>query len=133
MEIQISIMRITIIFILVFTTSISLAQKKPKRALLESKTEIEEYVQTELELSMEGPEGELFLFGKEYGIKGFYTFDLTITNKGEIVTVFAVNSENSTINSQNNLKDYLRSEYQFKTFKTVKGKKYKIQYTFKFD
>jgi hypothetical protein len=122
-----------LIILLVLITTAAFAQKKPKRVLLESKAEITEWAVKELDLGMTGPSGLILLFAEENGIKGTYIMDLTVADKGEIVTVFVVESKNSTIPQQNLFKDYLKDEFEFITFKVQKGKKYKVRYTFKFE
>ena len=57
--------------------------------------------------------------------------DISIREKGNVASVFAVERENGTIDSQNRLKDYIM-EFKF-NFKVPKGKYYKVRYTFNFE
>jgi len=120
------------LLILVSASASAIAQK-PKKVLVESQEETIEYATRELDLAMEGPEGELFLLGQKLGVKGHFTYDLTVKDKGNIGSVFAVGNEGGDIKSQNKIKDYLVLEFKFKTFKTPKGNRYKFRYIFKYD
>jgi len=113
--------------------SVSAFAQKPKKVLVESQADVVDYATKELDLSMEGPEGELFLLGQKLEIKGKYTYDLTVKDKGNVASVFAVGNEGGDIKSQNKIKDFLILEFKFKTFKTPKGNRYKFRYIFKYD
>ena len=101
-----------------------------KKDLVEDKDQIQERAKAELDLAMAPPEGSLYLFSQKNSITGEYTFDISIREKGDISTVFAIGNNNGTINSQNELKDFLM-EFEF-NFKVPKGKTYKVRYTFTF-
>ena len=116
------------ILLFVLAAISSYAQKKE---FIEDKDSIIERATRELDSAMQGPEGELYLFGKEYGIKGSYTLDISIREKGDVSSVFAVGNENGTIESQNRLKDFIM-EFEF-NFKMPKGRYYKFRYIFNFD
>ncbi len=103
----------------------SVAQKKVH---LSDKEVIIEYAYLELEESMKS--GEFYEFGQKTGIKGEFTFDITIREKGEVSTIFAVKREGE-VKDQNKLKDFIK-DYKFQ-FKMPKGKSYKFQYTFQFN
>ena len=120
--------RIIILSLFAILAITSYAQKKE---LVEGKDQIEALAKSELGLAMAPPEGSLYLFAFKYGIKGEYTYDLTIREKGDIATVFAQGNNNGTIDAQNKLKDFLM-EFEF-NFKLPKGKYYKFTYTFKFE
>jgi len=107
------------------STIVCTAQKKP---LLSDKEVVIEYAYLELEESMKL--GEFFEFAQESGVKGAFTFDVTIREKGEVSTVFAVKREGE-VKDQNKVKDFIR-DYKFQ-FKMPKGKSYKFQYTFQFN
>ena len=104
-----------------------LAQKK---VLLENDDEIIATAIAELDTAMQGPEGYFYQAGQKFAIKGAYTFDITIYEKGQVSSVFAVKNERGTIDGQNTLKDVIRG-YLF-NFKMPKGKRYKFQYTFNY-
>jgi hypothetical protein len=119
--------KLTFIAVLLLLGFTSYSQKKE---LIEDKARIEEQAKSELQSAMAAPEGSLYLFGQKYGIKGEYTYDITIREKGDIATVFVVGNENGTVDAQNKLKNYLM-EFEF-SFKMPKGKLYKFRYTFEF-
>ncbi len=101
-----------------------MAQKKPYIAEQEK---IIEAAYQALDESMKG-EGELRTFINENQLKGSYTFNITIRNKGEVSTVSAVEREGE-VAGQNKLKNYLK-EIRF-PFKMPKNKSYKFKYKFK--
>lgn len=119
--------KLTIVALLLLLGFSSWSQKKE---LIEDKARIEERAKSELQAAMSPPEGSLYLFGQKYGIRGEYTYDITIREKGDIATVFVVGNENGTVDAQNKLKDCLM-EFDF-SFKMPKGKLYKFRYTFAF-
>lgn len=100
------------------------------RPLLETKEEILQQASRDLDQAMTGPEGGLYKFGLKNHIKGSYTLQLTIRDKGEIVSVFVVSQQDGNIASQNKLKDAV-FDYRL-SFKMPKNKDYKFNYTFKF-
>ena len=121
-------MRYTLIMLLMLF-SIS-ALKAQKTELIESKEEVIKKATIEFDQAMTPPEGSLYKFGQKYKITGEYTMDITIRNKGEVVTVFISDKKNWNIPSQNSLKDKVM-DFQF-SFKMPKNKDYKFSYTFKF-
>lgn len=66
-------------------------------------------------------------FTSSNGISGTYLFEVSIRNKGEVVSVRALEREGD-IPSQNALKDFLKA-YNF-PFKLPKGSTYKFNYKF---
>ena len=122
-------MKKTLIILLVMTSLAGFSQKK-KKLLIESKAEVIEAAKKELDFAMQSPEGEIFLFVREQGIKGEYTFDISIHEKGKTASVFCDSREGGSIAMQNKLKDFIK-EFQY-YFKMPKGKKYKFTYVFKF-
>lgn len=62
-------------------------------------------------------------------IKGMFAFDITIWNKGEVVSIRALGrSDDAEITHQNALKNYIK-QLKF-DFKVPKGKRYKVTYNF---
>lgn len=121
-------MKKIVLLLFVFSTTVGLAQKKE---LLETKEEVVEAATRELDAAMQPPEGELYLFKQENGIKGEYVMDIQVHEKGQVAAVFCSGSEGGDIKQQNKLKDKI---FQFEFgFKVPKGKRYKFQYIFKFD
>jgi hypothetical protein len=117
--------------LIVLLLLLGLSSFSQKKELVEGKDQIESRAKSELELAMAPPEGSIYLFVQKYGIKGEYTYDITIREKGDIVTVFVIGNNNGTIDAQNKLKDFLM-EFEF-NFKLPKGKYYKFRYTFTFN
>jgi len=121
-------MKKILIVLLSVVLGINLYAQKPE--LIEIKEEVIKQANLELDQAMTPPEGALWKFGQKYQITGEYTLQLTLRNKGQVVSVFVADKKDGNIPSQNSLKDKLL-EYQF-SFKMPKNKDYKITYTFKF-
>ncbi len=119
-----------LLFILLFffTSIIVFSQKK---VFIENKDDIVKEAIHEIEVSMQPPEGDLYLFTQKYKITGTYDFDITLYEKGLVATVFVNNREGGSILSQNKLKDFVKA-MKFE-FKMPKGKKYKFNYVFNFN
>lgn len=117
-----------LITLLILTSGISLKAQKPE--ILELKEEVIKQATLELDQTMTPPEGTLYKFGQKYKISGEYTLQLTLRNKGQVVSVFVADKKDGNIPSQNSLKDKIL-DFQF-SFKMPKNKDYKISYTFKF-
>lgn len=101
------------------------------KVLLDQAEDISEYSAKEFELAMMAPEGELYLFGQEFGIKGEYTFKISVGLKNKVTSVFVIERKGGDIPTQNKVKDAVK-EFKFITFKVPKGKHYNVEYTFKF-
>lgn len=121
-------MKIVIIILLFLISGICLKAQKPE--LLELKEEVIKQAISELDQAMTSPEGELYKFSQKYHITGEYTLQLTLRNKGQVVSVFVADKKDGNIPSQNRLKDKIL-DFQF-SFKMPKNKDYKFSYTFKF-
>jgi hypothetical protein len=121
-------MRSYLITLLILISGITLQAQKT--VLIESKDEIVRQAISELDHAMALPEGSIYMFGQKYHITGEYTLQLTIRNKGEVVSVFVADKKDGNISSQNRLKDRIL-DFQF-SFKMPKNKDYKLSYTFKF-
>jgi len=121
-------MKTTLIILLILVSGTVLKAQKPE--LIESKDEVIKQATLELDQAMSSPEGSLYKFGQKYHITGEYTMDITIRNKGEVVSVFVADKKDGNIPSQNSLKDKIL-DFQF-SFKMPKNKDYKFDYTFKF-
>ncbi len=119
-----AILKIALSMLLFSNTFLAQAQKKP---FYNEEEQVIEAAYNTLEQEMKN--GELLEWAKEQGIKGAYTFNITIRGKGEVATVSVVKREGE-INDQNILKDYIKT-MRF-PFKMPKDKSYKFQYEFKF-
>jgi len=115
----------------VFFLLISVANlKAQKPEIIELKEEVVKQATLDLDQALSPPEGEIYKFAQKYKLSGEYTLDITIRNKGEVVSVFVADKKNSNIPSQNSLKDKIM-DFRF-SFKMPKNKDYKFSYTFKF-
>ena len=121
-------MKTLIIALLLLTSGICLKAQKPE--LLEIKEEVIKQATLEIDQALTPPEGALYKFGQKYKISGEYTLQLTLRNKGQVVSVFVADKKDGNIPSQNSLKDKML-DFQF-SFKMPKNKDYKFSYTFKF-
>jgi hypothetical protein len=116
-----------ITFLLICSTATLKAQQP---VLIEVKAEVVKQATFELDQALTPPEGELYKFAQKYQLSGEYTLDITIRNKGEVVSVFVADKKDGNIPSQNSLKDKIM-DFKF-GFKMPKNKDYKFSYTFKF-
>jgi hypothetical protein len=121
---------VTFLLLIAALMIISATASAQKPELIEINEEVVKQANLELEQAMLPPEGALYKFGQKYKITGEYTMQLTLRNKGQVVSVFVADKKDGNIPSQNSLKDKLL-DYQF-SFKMPKNKDYKLNYTFKF-
>jgi hypothetical protein len=121
-------MKTLAIALFILCSVLSLHAQKPE--IIELKEEVIKQATLELDQAMTPPEGPLYKFSQKYHITGEYTLDITIRNKGQVVSVFVADKKDSNIPSQNSLKDRILG-FQF-SFKMPKNKDYKFSYTFKF-
>jgi hypothetical protein len=121
---------VTFLLLIAALMIISATARAQKPELIEIKEEVVKQANLELVQAMLPPEGALYKFGQKYKITGEYTMQLTLRNKGQVVSVFVADKKDGNIPSQNSLKDKLL-DYQF-SFKMPKNKDYKLNYTFKF-
>lgn len=120
----------TFLALLAFFVLISISMKAQKPELIELKDEVIKQATLELDQALASPEGALYKFAQKSHITGEYTMQLTLRNKGQVVSVFVADKKDGNIPSQNALKDKLL-DFQF-SFKMPKNKDYKFSYTFKF-
>ncbi len=119
-------MRTTVLFLLIIFSVSSFSQKKP---LIENHAAVVEAATAELDLSLQGPEGELYLLKQEHNLIGNYILVIQIHEKGKVASVFVKDKKDHDIKSQNMVKDFVK-DFQF-NFKMPKGKDYKFEYTLK--
>ncbi|MCC7317536.1 MAG: hypothetical protein IT219_03330 [Bacteroidales bacterium] len=122
-------MKIYLLFILLLLSGFAV-RAQSHRTLLETKEEIVAQATKELDSAMLAPHGELYLFGQKQKISGEYTLQLTMREKGQVVSVFVMDKKEGNIPSQNSLKDRILN-FRF-SFKMPKKKDYKFTYSFKF-
>ncbi len=116
-----------VVLLLLLASATTYAGKKP---LIEDPALIKASAIAALDSAMMAPEGLLYRFGQKEQITGLFQFDITIHEKGKVITVFVKNNEGGSIPSQNKLKDFVHG-MQF-DFKMPKGKDYKFSYQFNF-
>jgi outer membrane usher protein FimD/PapC len=92
--------------------------------------EIEAAVKMVLDTEMTSEDGKLLKFKEKNEVTGTYNFDVTINDKGQIKSVFIVDREGGSEDLQNLLKDQVLKLKM--GFKTPKGRRYKVNYKFKF-
>ncbi|MDF1676989.1 MAG: hypothetical protein P1U44_14845 [Vicingaceae bacterium] len=92
--------------------------------------EIKTAIKTVLGTEMTSEDGKLLKFKEKNAVTGTYNFDVTINDKGQVKSVFVVEREGGSEELQNLLKDEVLKLKM--GFKTPKGKRYKINYKFKF-
>lgn len=100
-----------------------MSQKKP---LLSTHDEIQSAITKELDDSFAG--GKLKKTVDKYGITGTYNYDLTVGDKGELVTVFTIREEGMN-NDYVRWLQYALKAFKYKSFKIPKYKSEKVQYS----
>jgi len=86
--------------------------------------------QAKLELDSSMQYGILKEWGMKNNVKGEYIMDITIHEKGKVLSVFVISSDADDVKMQNSVKDIIRTVVF--NIKMPKGKTYKFQYTFNF-
>lgn len=81
--------------------------------------------------ALAAPDGELGKFCHEKNIQGRFTFDITVVQKGNVITVFTVSSTVEDITQQNKLKVRI-NELKFDNIKLPKNTRVKFQHTLNF-
>ncbi|GAB1403319.1 MAG: hypothetical protein PHX54_13500 [Lentimicrobiaceae bacterium] len=107
---------------------LNLAGFSQKYSAAETEGNYIEMARAELNSALSQQDSKLNKAISEAGISGNYVFDISIRGKGEVSTVFIVNTGSQSIKMQNALKDIIKA-YRF-SFKLPKGKSYKFQFTF---
>jgi len=122
--------RFRLIFISLFILIIGTESFAQKKRLISDQNEVKKAAEEMIAIDMKS-EGGLYELKQEHQITGVYVFDITIRNKGEVASVFAVKNEGGTIPFQNKLKDYIKEMKM--GFKMPKNKNYKFRYKFNFN
>ncbi len=107
----------------------------PGKSFCQKKNLLQEYdhvvSQAKAELDSLMTPGTAFLQqAAKQNIKGEYILDITVHDKGRVLSVFMVSSDADDIKMQNRAKDLIRT-IEF-GFKVPRDKTYKFQYTFQF-
>ncbi len=99
-----------------------------RRAELNTQAAVDEQVGNML--AAEKARGKLAELASELGLRGSFTFDLTVGDKGTVVTLFPVEWTIDDIPARNKIKARLM-DLRF-DFKTPKGKRFKTRQTLVF-
>lgn len=107
----------------------------PEKSFCQKKKLIQEYdqvvAQAKAELdSLMAPGSGFLQQAAKQNIKGEYILDITVYDKGQVLSVFMVSSDADDIKMQNRAKDLVRTIVF--GFKVPRDKTYKFQYTFQF-
>jgi hypothetical protein len=121
-------MKKSLMFLLLLLVSVTVSAQK--KALITEKDLIIDEAKKELVQTLANPESDFMKVISEKKVTGEYVFDITICEKGQVLSVFVVSSNTSDIKMQNLVKDLVKA-LEF-NFKMPKGKSYKFQYTFNF-
>src|SRR5436190_1866955 len=108
------------IYSIVFILAIGLYARAEK-PLIQDYAQVVAKAKSELDSSMQT--GALKEFAVKSKIKGEYIMDITIHERGKVLTVFAVSNDSDNLKMQTALKDFVRT-LEF-NFKMTKGKMYK--------
>lgn len=104
-----------------------LSSSAQKKELLSDPATIEMRVVEDLDSHQQSEDWAKWL--EKNPVKGMFAFDITIWNKGEVVSIRALGrSDGASVEDQNALKNYIK-ELKF-DFKVPKGKRYKVTYNF---
>jgi hypothetical protein len=116
---------ITILLFALISVNVA-AQKKP------TLTDADTIVMTaKQQIELDLKEGSAFFeFVEKQKLVGSFDVDLTINEKGEVVSVFFQKKPDIEIKKLTYFREFL-NEYKF-NFKTPKGRKYKFNYQFNF-
>jgi TonB family protein len=117
--------RYLLFFFTLLTVQVGSAQKR----LIQEYDQVVEAAKFELD-SMMKPIGLLQQEAKKVQVSGEYIMDITVHDKGKVLSVFMVSSDADDVKLQNKAKDLIRT-VEF-GFKVPKGKTYKFQYIFNF-
>jgi hypothetical protein len=119
---------IQILFLILFLF-ISYQYVVAQKPLIQEYDKVVEAAKSQLD-SMMRSNGSLQVEAKELNVTGEYILDVTVFDKGKVLSVYMVSSDADDIKMQNMAKDIIR-RVEF-GFKMPKGKTYKFQYTFNF-
>lgn len=104
------------------------AGTQAQRPELNTQADVEKQVHDRL--TADKAHGELAELAAALGLRGSFTFDLTVGDKGEAETVFPVSGTIEDVEARNRLKDQLKS-MRF-GFKLPKNKRFKVRETLEF-
>ncbi len=117
------------IFSVILFNCISICVFSQSRPLISDNAEIMKEANIEIDSSMKS--GYLHEMAMKYNIKGEYVMNVTLFEKGKVLSVFVVKSDTGDVKQQNLVKDIVK-QLEF-NFKLPKGKTCKFERTFKFE
>jgi hypothetical protein len=103
-----------------------------QREYLEDKDVIQQRAIAELQSAMEGPDGFLYKAVLKEKLSGSYRLEISLGDKGDIRSVQVLERIGGDIPSQNRFRQLVHNA-RFSSFKTPKGKLYRIEHTFDLD
>jgi hypothetical protein len=106
-------------------SAVPLAAQRPE---LNTQAAVDQHVSDAL--AADKAQGELAELAAELGLRGSFTFDLTVGDKGQVVTVFPIESTIEAVDRRNRLKDRLLA-FRF-AFKLNRNKRFKTRQTLVF-
>lgn len=114
--------------ILCMVAALSVSSLSAQRPELNTQADVDQHVSDAL--TTDKASGELAELSRKLGLRGSFTFDLTVGDKGETVTVFPIESSIESVEHRNRLKDQLLAT-RF-PFKLNKKKRFKTRQTLVF-
>ncbi|MEX1132084.1 MAG: hypothetical protein WEC15_02565 [Flavobacteriales bacterium] len=103
-----------------------------QREYLEDKDVIQQRAIAELGVAMHGPDGFLYKTVVKEKLTGRYHLEISLGDKGDIRSVQVLERIGGDIPSQNRFKQLVHDS-RFSSFKTPKGKQYRIEHHFDLD
>lgn len=103
-----------------------------QREYLEDKEAIQQRAVAELQMALQGPEGSLYKAVVKEKLTGSYLLEISLGDKGDIRSVQVLERNGGDIPSQNRFKQLVH-DARFTSFKTPKGKQYRITHRFDLD
>lgn len=103
-----------------------------QREYLDDKEAIQQRASAELELAMQGPNGNLYKTVVKEQLTGSYLLEISLGDKGDIRSVQVLERTGGDIPSQNRFKQLVH-DTRFSSFKTPKGKQYRFTHRFNLD
>lgn len=117
------------ILIIILLTFVSVSVSAQKKSTITDADTIVITAIHQIDADMQG-EGKILTYAIKHQLQGSYSVDLTINEKGAVVSVFFQSKPEVEIKQLTLFREFLNN-YTF-NFKTPKGRKYKFNYQFNF-
>lgn len=121
-------MRTLVILLSIAAATLCAPMAQAQRPELNTQADVDQRVMSALQADK--AEGKLAELALSLGLRGSFTFDLTVGDKGQALVVFPVESTIDGIDARNRLKDQLKA-MRF-PFKLPKGKRFTTRQTLQF-